>query len=72
MDEQTLEPCPFCGGMATSGFEGDEDGGYGFVECEHRSLSDGHFAGVHADSEQEARAIWNTRAALAPHPEGMD
>lgn len=60
-----LKPCPLCGGEASSGYQGDEDGGYGFVECEHRSVSDGHFAGVHADSEEEAGRIWNTRAIIS-------
>lgn len=56
-----LLACPFCGGSAASGYMGDEDGGYGFVECVNREIKDGHFCGVHADDEAEAIAAWNTR-----------
>jgi len=65
---QSLLPCPFCNGQTVNGFEGDEDGGYGYVECVNQGCGDGHFAGVHADTEAEAITAWNTRAALTRAP----
>lgn len=57
-----LALCPFCDGSARAGYEGDDDGGYAYVECANHSVGDGHFAGVHADTEAEAIAAWNARA----------
>ncbi|MEA3033523.1 MAG: Restriction alleviation protein Lar, partial [Sphingomonadales bacterium] len=62
---EALEPCPFCG-KAPRGpdFQGDEDGGYWFVECPDSGQL--HFAGVHGDSEEETVREWNTRALTTP------
>lgn len=51
-----LEPCP-CGENPKFGFMGDEDGGYGYVECHKNGLS----VVVHAETEAEAIAAWNAR-----------
>jgi phage/plasmid primase-like uncharacterized protein len=58
--------CPFCGLEPRHGYKGDDDGGYWFIECPQCSGGDGHpFCGVHADSGEQARAIWNRRPPIA-------
>ena len=58
-----LLPCPFCGAMPTSKWAspnvpGMEDCGYWGIDC--GGCESAH---VHADSEEEAIAAWNRRAA---------
>lgn len=57
-----LKPCPFCGAAPFSGWIGDDtpagDGGYWDISCP----SSEHFAGTHAEDEEQAIAAWNTRA----------
>ena len=58
-----VAPCPFCGGQpktgeTNTGVPGMEDCGYAFVEC--------CVVHVHSEESQEdAIAIWNTRAPVA-------
>lgn len=58
---EAMRPCLICGQHPKFGFNGNEDGGYGYVEC---SGPDGHFIGFHCDDEATARARWN--AAMSP------
>ena len=67
-----LKSCPFGPGKIITGYHGDEDGGYGYVECRCPRVGplDSHckgaFVGVHASTEEEAIAAWNRRAAEPP------
>jgi Lar family restriction alleviation protein len=55
-EQAVLKPCPFCGRTDMwTGFMGDEDGGYGYVECRQSC------AQSHEDDEEAARKAWNTR-----------
>lgn len=59
-DQHDLLPCPFCGNAPRSMWNdcsvpGMEDCGYWGIDC--------CVAQVHEDSEEEARSIWNRRAA---------
>lgn len=69
-DKDALLPCPFpdcCAGLIT-GFQGDEDGGYGFVECK----STEHFCGIHAATESDAITAWNHRITAAMSAVALD
>jgi len=60
MREQTYAdclPCRFCQQRPRVGDYLDGDEGYASVQCP--GLDDGHFVGVHCDSEHEAVSIWN-------------
>lgn len=68
-------PCPFCGappvvGEHRSSDETGECEGYAYAECPNHGAT--HFAGVHADSIDEAVAVWNARAAPATEPRRAD
>lgn len=56
-----LKPCPFCGGAPRSKWHGaageDDDSGYWGIDCCQ--------AFAHADDEQSATRMWNTRATPA-------
>ena len=56
-----LRSCPFCGGQPDSRWWGDDtpmgDDGYWGIDCPKQH------AHVHADTEEEAIAAWNTRTA---------
>ena len=55
---EQLLPCP-CGEQPAHGFQGGylDEGGYGYVECHKNGFS----VVVHAATEAEAIAVWNTR-----------
>jgi hypothetical protein len=61
--EVALLPCRMCGSAPRAGECRIEDDGYSFVECPATD----HTCLVHADSPEEAAAVWNrTPAAVAP------
>lgn len=63
-------PCPICGATPAVGDHrhSDETGEqvlYAYVECRAGRTEIGgpeHFAGVHADTVEDALAVWNGRA----------
>ena len=62
MSEQTLKPCPFCGGEAVMR---EWSGGlkYFRVECSNTDSCDCH--GIAYDTKQKAIAAWNRREGEA-------
>lgn len=61
-----LRACPICGTAPRSGFMGDDDGGYHYVECPACDGSSGRcFIGCHGDSPAQVAAAWNRRPAPA-------
>ena len=70
-DEQTLLPCPFCGGEAQSGKTDDNGGNTTFGVQGHSCGAEvGVWSHWHDDAEErqekQAKAVdmWNTRAAM--------
>ena len=60
--EQTLKPCPFCGGAPFSVAVTHDDEGYWAVECTTcNGGAPGRFCGVHGEDQDEAERLWNER-----------
>lgn len=64
---EALLPCPFCGGEAYTSYS--DRGELWSVRCNHWKEYGGSEvcmgSGAYRDTEKEAIAYWNTRAALA-------
>ena len=60
--EKWAKRCPLCNELPIEGMVGDNDAGYYAIGCCNCNGREGHpFIGVHADSKEEARRIWNER-----------
>lgn len=56
--------CPFCGEDPYYG--GNEHGGRYTIECDEGG---NHLCSAHADNEQDAIKLWNTRSTSSQEPE---
>lgn len=61
MKDETLLPCPFCGGKAE--FDYDDDG-LNWISCSTCGVSTDTAYHTDVDARETLRDVWNTRAAL--------